>query len=330
MPFVIFAILQTHLYSMKLAKEARIGLLVAISFLIFFAGFYFLKGANIFSGENTYYAYFDDVQGLMPSAAVQVKGLNIGRVAKIELNEGKRVRVAIAVSNKVKVVQGTVAKLTSADLLGTKVISLAIGTGTTEIEDESELPAEVQGGLIDNISVEITPLIEDLRHVVTTLDTVLVGVNTMLSDTTRARLENSVASLDVAMANFSQLSRKLNRESDEIASIIRNTNSITSNLATNNRQITSIINNTDALTKQLSSAPVEQTFKDLQQASAQLQGVINKINNNEGSLGLLVNDKQLYNNLNQSMQTLNLLMDDLKRHPSRYINLTIFGKKNKD
>lgn len=315
---------------MKFSKEARIGLLVAVSLLIFFAGFYFLKGANLFSGENEYYAYFDDVQGLLPSAAVQVKGLNIGRVSEIKLNENGKVKVTLAVSKKVNVTQGSIAKLTAADLLGTKVISLALGESTVALENESTIPGEIQGGIIDNISVEISPLVADLRHVVATLDTVMIGVNSMLNDTTRRRLESSIASLDVAMSNFSQLSQTLHHESQQIVGIIRNTNSITSNLASNNKQITNIINNADALSKQLSSAPVEQTFRELQAASAQLQGVINKINANEGSLGMLVNDPKLYNNLTSSLSTLDLLLADIKRHPTRYVNVSIFGRKNKE
>jgi phospholipid/cholesterol/gamma-HCH transport system substrate-binding protein len=315
---------------MKFSKEARIGLLVAVSFLVFFAGFYFLKGANLFSGENKYYTYFDDIQGLQPSAAVQVKGLAIGRVTKIELNEGNKVRVSLAVSNKVKVTPGTAVNLISADLLGTKVLSLEVAPGTTEMEDESVLPSKIEGGLLDNISGEISPLIEDLRHVVMVLDTVMVGVNNMLSDTTRQHLQSSVASMDVAMKNFAQLSSKLNRESETMASIMRNANSVTSNLAANNREITNIIKNTNAFSKQLSTIPLEQTMKDLEATTAQMRGIMDKINSSNGSLGLLVNDKRLYNNLNQSLSTLDLLLADMKRHPTRYINVTIFGKKKQE
>jgi phospholipid/cholesterol/gamma-HCH transport system substrate-binding protein len=315
---------------MTISKEVRIGILVALSFLVFFAGFYFLKGSNVFSGENEYYVYYDDVQGLLPSASVQVKGLNVGRVSDIELNGGKRVKVTIAVSKKVKVVEGSTADLTSADLLGTKVISLNVGTGTKELEDEAVLPGEMRGGVIDNISVELTPLIQDMRHVVATLDTVMIGVNGMLNEETRLRLQHSIASLDVAMQNFSQLSARLNKESDQMAGIVRNTNSIMSNLASNNERISHIITNTETLSSKLSGAPIDKTMGDLQVAINQLQSVLNKVNSNTGSLGMLVNDKQLYNNLSQSLKTLDVLMADINAHPSRYINVTIFGRKNKN
>lgn len=312
---------------MKFSKEARIGLLVAISFLILFAGFYFLKGANLFSGENEYYAYFENVQGLQPSASVQVKGLGIGRVASIELNGGGKVKVTIAISKKVKILAGTSIQLASADLLGTKVINIEMGAGPSEMPEDSELPASVEGGLIDNLSVEITPLIQDLRHVVASLDTVMVGINGMLGPETRQHLSSSVASLDVTMQNFSALSQKLKNESDELAGIIRNTNSITGNLAKNNEQITGIINNTQKISDNLAQAPITETIKTLNETMQELQGIVSKINKNEGSLGMLVNDKQMYNNLTETAKTLDALLADLKAHPYRYINLTIFGKK---
>ncbi len=314
----------------KFSKEIRIGLLVAISLLVFFSGFYFLKGANLFSGENTYYAYYDNVQGLLTSASVQVKGLSVGRVATIKLNPDGKVKVELAVSKKIKVTRGTTAKLMSADLLGSKVISLEVAQGTEPAEDEDTLQGVLEGGLLDNLSAEIAPLIQDIRHVVGTLDTVLVGVTGILSPQTRQNLSNSVASLDVTMRNFSQLAAKLNGESEHLAGIIKNVNSVTGNLAKSNQQVTNIMKNMDGISSQLAGAPIEKAFKDLQAAASQLQGVINKINANQGSLGMLVNDKQLYSNLTESLKTMDTLMADIKAHPSRYINVTIFGRKNKD
>jgi phospholipid/cholesterol/gamma-HCH transport system substrate-binding protein len=312
---------------MKFSKEIRIGLLVTASLFAFVAGFYFLKGANLFSGENNYYAYYDNVQGLLASASVQVKGLSVGRVANIKLNPDGKVKVELAVSKKIKVTKGTIAKLMSSDLLGTKVISLDIGQSTELLEDEATIPGVLEGGLLDNLSAEISPLILDIRHVVATLDTVLVGVTGILSPQTRQNLSNSVASLDVTMRNFSELAKKLNGESDHLAGIVRNVSSVTGNLAKNNQQITNIMKNMDNISGQLAGAPIAQAFKDLQSAASQLQGVINKINANQGSLGMLVNDKVLYSNLSESLKTLDALMADIKAHPSRYINVTIFGKK---
>jgi phospholipid/cholesterol/gamma-HCH transport system substrate-binding protein len=312
---------------MRLSKEARIGLLVTTAILIFFAGFYFLKGANIFSGEYQYYAYYDNVQGLQPSSPVQIKGMSVGRVSAISLNGSGRVKVTMAVRKKIEVPKGTVANLTSTDLLGTKAISLELGKSSTKIEDEDTLASSIQGGLIDAISLEITPLLKDMRHAVGTLDSVLIGVNGVLDVNARENLHQAIANLNTTTDNFAQLAQRLNGESGQLTNVIRNANSITSNLATNNERITRIINNAATASDQLSRAPIEQMVNDLQKTSDELRAITNKINSNQGSLGLLVNDKALYNNLSSAVKTLDETMADIKAHPTRYINVTIFGRK---
>lgn len=303
--------------------------MVSIAMMILFAGFYFLRGANLFSSENTYYCYFTDVQGLQGSAPVQVRGLGIGRVAEIKF-EDNRVKVTITVSKDIKVGEGTVAKLISTDLLGSKAISLELAKSAALVKDEGTLPTAIEGGILDNLSTEISPLIGDIRIVVARLDTTVMSINGILNEETQTKLNASIGSLEVTMNNFSQLSQRLNNESAQLQSIIRNANSISSNLASNNQRISNILENAETTTNQLSRAPIEATVNDLQTAANQLQGVINKINTNQGSLGAIVNDKELYNNLNSSLSTLNKLMADLQEHPSRYINVTIFGRKRKN
>lgn len=315
---------------MRFSKEAKIGLLVTISIFVFIGGFYFLKGADLFSGENEFYAYYDNVQGLQTSSSVQIKGLGVGRVSQIELQDSGKVKVTLAVSKKVDVPVGTTAELASSDLLGTKVIILNLGMGTKLAEDGATLPASIESGIIDNLSVEISPLITDLREVLSTLDTVLVGVSGVLNENTATSLTNTIAALEVTMRNFSQIAEDLNRESGELTAMIRNANSITENLAKNNQSITNIIQNAEKTTDELSAAPIKQTVTDLKEASEQLNGILEKINSKQGTLGMMVNDKQLYDNLAETLKALNLLIQDINERPSRYINVTVFGKKRKD
>ncbi len=313
---------------MKLSKEARIGLLVAVSFLIFFAGFWFLKGSNIFSGENEYYTYYEGVQGLQPSAPVQIKGVNVGKVQAIRLDSSS-VEVVLAIPEKVRLPKGTIARMISLDLLGTKAIRLELSDDSSVIQDGETITTDVETGIIDNISHEISPLIADVRHVVGVLDSVLVGVDNMLNEQTRQNLSASMASLNITMQHFSELSQRLNRESDQLASMIRNMNDITGNIAKNNESIDRILDNAAATTDQLKQAPIEQTIRELQSASTQLNELMAKINNGEGSVGMAFNDKQLYTDLTKTLVTLQSLMADIEAHPSRYINVTIFGRKKK-
>jgi len=314
---------------MKFSKEAKIGLLVAIAVLVFFAGFWFLKGSNIFSGEYEYYAYYEGVQGLQPSAAVQIKGVTVGKVSEIKL-DSNRVEVILAIPKSTRLPKGTVARMISLDLLGTKAIRLELGADAAMIEDGETITTAVETGIIDNFSHEISPLIADVRHVVSVLDSVLTGVDNMLNEQTRQNLSASVASLNITMQHFSELSQRLNRESGEMASAIHNINSITDNIAKNSQSIDQIIDNAAATTEQLKNAPVEQTIKELHGVSEQLNVLMARINSGEGSVGMAVNDKQLYTDLTRALSTLQSLLADVEAHPGRYINVTIFGRRKKD
>lgn len=313
---------------MKLNKEIKVGMVVLFAIVIFFAGFYFLKGSNVFSGEYEYYADYNSVQGLTASAAVQIKGVNVGKVTGIRLENGK-VRVTLSIAKDTRIPRGSVAELVSLDLLGTKAIRLNLSNSAEMADNKELLPASVETGIIDNISSEISPLIKDVRGVVATLDSVLLGIHGILNDETRNNLHSSVASLDVTMKNFADLSKKLDNESGELASVIRNVNSITTNLRNNNEHIANVIKNAETTTDKLAKSPIEETVKDLQAMANQLNGIAEKINRGEGTLGMAVNDKKLYQELTYTLTNLKSLMADIEAHPSRYINVTIFGRKQK-
>lgn len=315
-----------------MSKEARIGLLVAISILVFFAGFYFLKGSNLFSREYKYHAYYDNVQGLQPSAAVQIQGLQVGKVSEIILNRaqlGSPIDVVITISKKTRLPRGTVAKLTSLDLLGNKGITLDLGTSSEHVEDGEKLPSVVEGGLVDKISVEVTPLLQDVRKVVNSIDSVLLSVNDIFNAKARTDLQMSMASLHSTMDNFNVVSNKLSGQSNALAHVIQNADKISTNLANNNANIDQTLKNLRTTTDNLSQAPLKEAIKNVDETAANLKSIMRKINENEGSLGLLLNDKNLYTNFSKTLEELSKLSADLKSHPSRYINLTIFGRKAK-
>ena len=315
---------------MILSKEARIGILATVSLVVFFLGFYFLKGTSLFSSDKEYYCIYSDVQGLQNSAAVQIRGLNVGHVSGTKLIDGKGVKVTISISKSVDIPQGTVASLASLDLLGNKMIRLDLGKNTTMIPAGSDLPTTEEPGIIDNISDQMTPLIRSLRQTVSALDTAIAGVNVIAGPENRQVISDAIKSVKVTAQNLESISGSIERQNGEISSIVRNTNTFTTTLAKNSDSIQRIVANLNNISRQMANAPIQKTFTELENATAQVKDVMNKINSGQGSLGMLVNNKDLYNNLNSSLTSLEKLMSDIKAHPKRYINVTVFGKKNKD
>lgn len=313
---------------MSISKEVRIGLLVSVSIVVFFVGFYLLKGASVFSNAREFFCYYPNVDGLQASANIQVKGLNVGHVGNIELAGDKGVKVSLIIDKDIVITDSAVAHLASSDLLGTKVIMLTLGKGSNPIVEGAVIRTATEGSIVDNVSGELTPRLRELRSTIIALDTALASINSIVGEQNQRSLANAMANINTTSENLAKLSAALSGESEEIKSILHNANSITGNLAKQNDSIQRIVSNVSSVTRQMANAPIQKTFTDLQKTTSDLQKVIDKINTNQGSLGMLVNDKALYNNLNSSLKSLHSLMDDLQAHPKKYINVSVFGKKN--
>lgn len=315
---------------MKISKEVKTGTLVVAAIVVFFAGFYFLKGSDLFSNDKEYYCYFPSVDGLQKSTFIQIKGLNVGQVTNMELAGDKGVKVTLSVANKTHIPSGTIATLAQSDLLGSKVIRLDLGEGPGMEQKGAILQARKDGGAIDKISGELTPRLEELKITIIAFNNALNNINSIVGPDNQAAITAAIQSLKATSENVARLSDALSKESGQITGIIRNTNSITGNLAKSNDSIQRIIANTSKITGQLANAPIQKTIADLQKTTAQLQGIMDKVNNNQGSLGMLVNDKELYNNMNKSLKSVTELTNDLKARPGRYINVSVFGGKKKE
>jgi phospholipid/cholesterol/gamma-HCH transport system substrate-binding protein len=316
---------------MKISKEVRIGLLVSAAILIFFIGFNFLKNSGLFSGNKEYYCYYQNVDGLQNSATVQVNGLNVGHVSKMELAPGRGVKVTITVTKDVSIPDSTIANLDAGELLGAKTIQLIPGPGPGELPSGSELMTSQEGGMVDKVTSELTPRLRELKGTIGKIDTTISDVNSIVGAQNQQQIAEALHSINTSAKNIEQLTALLNKESVEITSILRNANEITGNLARQSDTIRSILANANKLVRNLSNAPIEQTVTELRSTIAKVNDIAARINKNEGSLGMLINDKTLHTNLNRSLKSLDSLMSDIKAHPNRYINVTVFGSgKKKD
>lgn len=315
---------------MKFSKEARIGVLVSASLLVLFFGFYFLKGLSLFSGDKEYYCVFNNVRGMQNQSNVEISGLSVGHIVDTKLIDKKGVRVKIAVHNDIVIPEGTTATLVSSDLLGGKAVVLNLGSGAGEIKPGSTIESKTEGNVMENLTDKLNPIFNDVKSSIIYLDTTIVRLNDLMNGNNRVNIGKMLAALSTTSENLAKVAEGLGKQSGDLAGILHSSNSIMANLAKSNDTVSMILSNFRNISSQLANSPIQKTMAALKSSLTELDSVMAKVNHGDGSAGMIVNDKELYKNLDKSLKSLHELLDDFKAHPKRYINVTVFGKKSKD
>lgn len=317
---------------MKLSKELKLGLLGVITILLFIFGYNFLKGSNLFSNHHILKAEYDNVQGLTPSSYVQLQGFNVGAVKDIELSKTHpgKIIVEMNIDKSIQIPIDSKIKIITLDLLGTKAISIQKGSATQMINSNDILQGEIELGTFESVGASVTPAIDNANGVISNLDTTIKNINQILDANTQANLKNAIANLNKTLNEFSQFATELNAQKAKISGTLNSLNSFAANLNSNNQHINKILLNAETTTNSLSKVNFEQTVDELKKTMNNLQTTLNKINNGTGSMALLMNDDKLYKNLKNTLATANNLLYDINARPSRYINVNIFGKKQKN
>ncbi len=310
---------------MKISNETKVGILAAFAIAIFIIGYNFLKGNDVFTSENEYYAVYDKVDGLTVSKPVLVNGFQIGRVSALTLQPNGQILAEFKIDPKYEIPTSTIAKLESTDLLGSKAVVFDLGNSKTYAANGDTLNANVQVNIMD----QMEPVQKKAQVVIARLDSILQSVNSILSPNFQKNVETSFNSIAATLKSLESTSKTVDGmvsiQSRRIDNILANAESISSNLKNNNQQITSILSNFNQLSDDLAKANFKQTLENADKAVSDLQLTINKINSGKGSVGMLLNDEQLYNNLNNASKNLDNLMIDLRANPKRYVSFSVFG-----
>jgi phospholipid/cholesterol/gamma-HCH transport system substrate-binding protein len=316
---------------MKIANETKVGILAAFSIALLIIGYNFLKGNAIFSSETVLYARYSHVDGLAVSKPVLINGFQIGRVDKLQLQPDGSILATLKIKGKYEIPKSSIAKLESTDLLGSKAIVMALGSGDDYAQDGDTLNANVQKGIMETVQ----PVQKKAEMIIGKMDSILTSVNSILNPNFQKNVDKSFNSISATLASLESTSKKVDNlvgsEGSRISAILANVEAISSNLKQNNQKISAILNNINSITDQVAAANFKQTMENANKAIADLQTIVGKINNGQGSLGLLVNDTKLYDNLNNASKNLDNLMIDLKSNPKRYVHFSVFGGgKKKD
>lgn len=319
---------------MKISNETKVGALTAIAICLLVLGFNFLKGGNLFKTGNFLYARYPDAKGIMVSNPVYVNGFQVGSVYEIKNTDKnlKEINVAIKLKDQYNIPDNSTAEIIK-DPLGTPSIDIHLGNTTHFVTSGDTLHTDTSPGLLTSLSGKLMPVIDQLQTTVKTLDDVLKNINTVFDPNTKHNLQSVVANLNQTTASLAvssvSIQQMLNHQSGVIAQSMNNVNSFTKNLADNNEKINTTLSNLQATTDHFAKIDLDGTIASLKNSVETINTILNKLNSKEGSVGLLMNDKTLYNNLTNTVRSANILMDDLRTHPKRYINISVFGKKDK-
>ncbi|HZG00556.1 MAG TPA: MlaD family protein [Chitinophagales bacterium] len=319
----------------RISNEAKIGLFAAVAIALLIIGYSYLQGNDVFTRQNVYYAVYTHVEGLAEANPVTVKGLSVGRVTEMEYIPGRDVVVIkFSVSSDIKLPRGTVAQIISADLLGSKALLLQLADNSNFHANNDTVASSVQESLSSSVRAEIAPVKEKAENLLATLDSVVTTVNAVLTPETRDRLVASIKSIQSTLNNLDQSSENLDallrNNTSRMDRIFANIESISSNIRDNEEQITAMLQNVSAITDSIRRANITQTFNEAKAVLLQTQQIMDKINRGEGSMGLLVNDQKLYNNLDSAAKSLDELLVEMKSNPNRFVHFSIFGRKEKE
>lgn len=299
---------------MKLTKEIKIALVAIVGILIMYFGINFLKGMNLFSTNNTYFITFDDIQGLGASTPIYADGYKVGTVDGLEYDykENGPIKVKVDIIKDLRIPQGSKAEIVK-DLMGNLQVNLLLANNPRErVEPGGIIPGAVNGGMMDK-AASLVPVVEKMLP---KLDSILTSVNALLADPALAaslhNVETITSNLTVSTRELNTLMAGLN---NQVPGMIGKANGV--------------LDNTNRLTANLASLDVQGTLNKVNQTLESAHQFTEKLNSNQGSLGLLMNDTKLYDNLTSTMSHADSLVIDLKAHPKRYVHFSVFGRKDK-
>ena len=310
---------------MKISNETKVGALTAIAITVLILGFNFLKGKGA-SGKEVF-AVFPNVDKLVTSNPVFINGLQVGKVTGLQEKDKNMsgIVVTITLTKDLNIPRNSVATLNS-ELLGNTAVNVFLGNGSDYLKEGDTLRTERSLALTDKLQKSIDPAINNINKTLLSLDDVIQKLNTILDPNTRNNLQGIVANLATSSHSLEQL---LNTETGILAKTIGNLNTITTDFARNGPKIDSTFSNLQSATDKLSKAKIGEAIESMQKTMAKLEAAIGKIDSKEGTVGLLLNDRQLYDEVRRTNRSLTILLDDLRVNPKRYINISLFGPKDK-
>ena len=314
-----------------MSKEIKVSIFVIASILIAVLGSRYLLGLGLLDTSNTYHVIFNETPGLYNSNLVLINGFKVGKVSGLEMikegeNSGK-IKATLEIKDDISIPVGTKAiQASESMLMGDVIIKLIANPNeNTMIEDGGFLEPGMEVGMIDNLGGKFSPVADNLNKTLENIN-MLFDFETKNAQTLNYTVEN----LNKIINTFNQTGEALNGKINSLGKTLDNLESFTQSLENKSTSIETSLDNLETLTTNLKDIEVKQTLQNLEKATGKLNTALDQVNNTDNTIGALLNDKEVYDNLDKAVNNLNLLLKDVRLHPGRYVTIQVFGKKKKE
>jgi phospholipid/cholesterol/gamma-HCH transport system substrate-binding protein len=321
-------------FKVKIKREFKVGILVVVGLAFFYWGFNFLKGRNYLSNNRIFYAVYNQVNGLVDANWVMINGVKVGEVRDISFIDTKgRVLVQFSIDSKIKIPRNSISRIYNSDVLGSKAIEIVLGDSSVLAKSGDTLRSQIQPSITEEVSYQMLPLKRKAESLMASLDSALAVIQYVFNESTRENLKHSFESIKNTISNLEHttynIDTLMSTQRNRLSQIFYNIESITTNFKNNNAKLTNVISNFSSISDSLAKAKIVKTINKADNILKDFSDITSKINKGEGSLGLLINNDSLYNELNKSSKELNLLIEDMRLNPQRYVHFSVFGKSPK-
>jgi len=310
----------------KLSPEAKTGILITAALAALLWGLNYLKGKDVFTSRNRFYAVYSNVDGLVTSNPVFMNGYRIGIVNDIDFapdRSGKLV-VTLLIDRDVFVSDNSVARIFSSDLIGTKALRIDLGTSPTAHSDEDTLQAELEFSFAQQVGQQVGPIKDKTERLIESIDSLAGIMHLLLDPQTQGHIKGSLAHIESSASSLDQL---LGSENSDLNRTLGNLRILSNTLSSNQSQITRTLNNLANVSDSLTASELPATLRNAASITSRLDRTLAGLELGQGTLGMLIKSDSLYVNLNQSSKSLDSLLIDLRSHPSRYVHFSLFGRK---
>jgi phospholipid/cholesterol/gamma-HCH transport system substrate-binding protein len=310
------------------SNEVKVGIIAVLTIVIFIWLYNFLKGKDFFSSSAHYYVVYDKISGLAESSPVEINGHKAGVVQSIDfINDGTgRLLVKLSVKKEFGLPVNTYAEILPASLIAGMKIRLVFGNDRDYYSDGDTIPGVLSESIISKLETELSPVKVKVEELITVLDSVITSVNEIMSPEFKSDLKSSMANLNNTTKNIDEI---LDVKGKDLKTTIDNLSRFSSMLAESSGSISSTFSNLESITDTLASADVYNSVMNLKNTLEKTSVMLGNLNNGKGSAGQLLTDNSLYDNLSGSLESLDLLLEDMRSNPKRYVHFSLFGRKNK-